>query len=124
MPVATGLHSLPNLLSNSNSVGLDDRVSNAGPRALPLCLQRPGREGENLVHPDGSVGSGSCVCYFCSRSVLLSSPATACSVPMGWEISIDQMNKSGLCKIFSVLHTSVLGTHFSPPHLSVEALQR
>ena len=119
MPVATGLHSFPNLLSNSNLVGLDDCVSNAGPCALPLCHQRPGREGENLVHLDRSVGSGSYVCYFCSRSVLLSSPATACSLPMGWDISIDQRNKSGLCKIFSVLHTSVLlGTHSpSPPTL-------
>ena len=84
--------------------------------ALPLCHQRSGREGEDLVHLDGPVGSGSCVCYFCSRrefSALF--PATACLVPVGWDISIDQRNKSGLCKIFSVLHTSIfLGTHFFP----------
>lgn len=50
--------------------------------------------GEDLVHLDGPVGSGSCVCYFCSRESFLFSSCYSLFSSMGWDISIDQRNKS------------------------------
>lgn len=78
-------------------------------------------------NPPGSVDQKRLLCMFffaVGVSVLLSSAATACSVPGGCDINIDQRNKLGLSKIFSTLCTSVLlGTHIFS-HWSIEALQR
>lgn len=53
-----------------------------------------------------------CMLFLQLKSVLLSSPAVACSIPVGCNINIDQRNKSELSKIFSMLYTSILlGTH-------------